>query len=78
MYNVLIFAGTTEGYTLCRFLAKHKVSVYACVATEYGSKALTENEYLKVSSRRLDEGEMEALFQEIQPEMVLDLSLIHI
>ena len=72
MYNVLIFAGTTEGYTLCRFLAKHKVSVYACVATEYGSKALTENEYLKVSSRRLDEGEMEALFQEIQPEMVLD------
>ena len=54
MYNVLIFAGTTEGYTLCRFLAKHKVSVYACVATEYGSKALTESEYLKVSSRRLD------------------------
>ena len=25
MYKVLVFAGTTEGYEICRFLADHKI-----------------------------------------------------
>ena len=48
MYKVMVFAGTTEGYSISRFLAEHRISVCACVATEYGSKSLVENEYLKV------------------------------
>lgn len=42
MYKVLVFAGTTEGYEICRFLADHKIETKGFVATEYGSKSLTE------------------------------------
>jgi len=45
MYKVLVFAGTTEGYEICRFLADHKIETKGFVATEYGSKSLTENEF---------------------------------
>lgn len=72
MYKVLVFAGTTEGYEVSRFLAKHKVHVYVCTATDYGKKSLEETEYLKVSPGRLDEEKMEELFLEIEPELVLD------
>ena len=48
MSDVVVFAGTTEGYEICSFLAKNKVSVLACVATDYGSKSLKEDEYLKI------------------------------
>ena len=40
MYKVLVFAGTTEGYEICRFLADHRVQTKGFVATEYGSKSL--------------------------------------
>lgn len=43
MYKVLVFAGTTEGYEICRFLADHKIETKGFVATEYGSKSLTNN-----------------------------------
>lgn len=72
MYKAIVFAGTTEGYALCRFLSKNHVPVYACVATEYGSRSVEENPCLKVHAARLAREEMEALFQEIQPEIVLD------
>ena len=51
MYKVLVFAGTTEGYEICRFLADHKIETKGFVATEYGSKSLTENEFLTVQKR---------------------------
>ena len=35
MYKAIVFAGTTEGYALCEFLAENRVSVYACAAPEY-------------------------------------------
>lgn len=72
MYKVIVFAGTTEGVSVCNFLAEHSIPVYACVATEYGSKSYIENEYLHVSAQRLSCEEMEALFQKERPEMVLD------
>lgn len=72
MYKAIVFAGTSEGYAICRFLSKAKVPVYACVATGYGSKSLEEDEYLKVQAKRLSREEMEALFGEIRPELVLD------
>ena len=37
MYKAIVFAGTTEGYALCEFLAENHVPVYACAATEYGA-----------------------------------------
>lgn len=72
MYKVIVFAGTTEGYEISRFLAEHHVPVYVSVATEYGRKSLEEDEFLKVNAARLDVDGMVQLFQEIQPELVLD------
>ena len=72
MYKVLVFAGTTEGYEVCRFLAAHQVQTMGFVATEYGSKSLMENEYLTVQTGRLDETAMEQIFAREEPEMVLD------
>ena len=72
MYKVMVFAGTTEGYSISRFLAEHRISVCACVATEYGSKSLVENEYLKVRIGRLTAEEMAKLLEQEAPELVLD------
>ena len=72
MYKAIVFAGTTEGYALCGFLAENRVSVYACAATEYGGSLLQENEFLHVSAGRLKTEDMEELFRKENPEIVLD------
>ena len=72
MYKTIVFAGTTEGYALCEFLAENRVSVYACAATEYGGSLLQENEFLHVSAGRLKTEDMEELFRKENPEIVLD------
>lgn len=72
MEKVIVFAGTTEGYELCRFLSEHQISVYACAATEYGGKALTETPYLHIHTGRLSREEMDAFFLKEEPNFVLD------
>ena len=72
MYKAIVFAGATEGYALCEFLAENRVSVYACAATEYGGSLLQENEFLHVSAGRLKTEDMEELFRKENPEIVLD------
>ena len=72
MYKAIVFAGTTEGYAICNFLAGNGVSVYACAATEYGGSLLKENEFLHVSAGRLKTEDMEELFHKVAPEIVLD------
>ncbi len=72
MYKAIVFAGTTEGYALCEFLAENRVSVYSCAATEYGGSLLQENEFLHVSAGRLKTEDMEELFRKENPEIVLD------
>ena len=72
MEKVIVFAGTTEGYELCRFLSEHQIFVYACAATEYGGKALTETPYLHIHTGRLSREEMEAFFLKEAPNFVLD------
>ena len=72
MYKVIVFAGTTEGYEISRFLSENQLPVLACVATEYGSKSLQENSCLHVQAGRLDEQQMRDLFFRENPELVLD------
>lgn len=72
MYKVIIFAGTTEGYEISRFLSENQLPVLACVATEYGSKSLQENSCLHVQAGRLDEQQMRDLLFREKPELVLD------
>lgn len=62
MYKVIVFAGTTEGYEISRFLSENQLPVLACVATEYGSKSLQENSCLHVQAGRLDEQQMRGSF----------------
>lgn len=61
MKKVLIFAGTTEGRRLAELLAKAKVSCKVCVATEYGTQLMKEQEGQEILQGRLSEEEMEAL-----------------
>ncbi len=72
MYRAIVFAGTTEGYAICNFLAENGVSVYACAATEYGGSLLEENSFLHVSVGRLKTEDMEELFRKETPKIVLD------
>ena len=72
MYKAIVFAGTTEGYELSRFLAANRVPVLVCVATFYGSRSLEENEFLKIRAERLDAEQMQELFTKEMPELVLD------
>ena len=58
--KICVFAGTTEGRELIEFLSgQEQVSITACVATGYGKELLSPAENLTISSRRLDEGEMD-------------------
>lgn len=72
MYKAIVFAGTTEGYEISRFLAEHKIKTLACVATKYGTRSLKDGEFLHVQAGRLTEEEMKALFLEEKPEVILD------
>lgn len=72
MYDAIVFAGTTEGYAICNFLAENHVSVYACVATEYGGSILSENEFLHIHAERLKAEDMAELFAREMPRIVLD------
>lgn len=69
---MVVFAGTTEGYEISRWLAKKEVSVVACVATEYGSHSLTESENLKIAAGRMDEEQMESFLKTEAWDLVID------
>ena len=55
MCKVIVFAGTTEGYEISRWLARRDVNVVSCVATEYGAHSLEESGNLRIAAGRMDE-----------------------
>lgn len=72
MSEICIFAGTSEGRRLVEWLAGQPVKVLACVATDYGETLIPHGDNIEVSARRLDEAEMEALFNERRFDLVVD------
>ncbi len=72
MFQVIVFAGTTEGYEISRFLSEHGVSTYVSVATEYGTRSLAPGPCLEIAHGRLTEPAMEQLFRELSPSLVID------
>lgn len=72
MNQVLLFAGTIEGRKIAEYLSANHISVYACVATEYGKSLLPKSDYLQVSEERLNAAQMAELMNRLQPEMVVD------
>ncbi len=72
MFKLCVFAGTTEGRRLIEFLSDKPARVLACVATEYGETLIRPAQNLAVSAKRLDEGEMQALFEGERFDLVID------
>lgn len=78
MYRYILFGGTTEGRVLAGILAERNVPSAVFVATEYGEQALESVESsgiggnLDVFAGRIDERQMQDLFEEHTPETVID------
>jgi precorrin-6Y C5,15-methyltransferase (decarboxylating) len=72
MYKICVFAGTGEGRRLVDFLKEQDALVTACAATEYGGELIEPAERLTVHAKRMDEREMEELFQIERFDLVID------
>lgn len=72
MSNIVIFGGTTEGRKLSEYLRGMRADIFVCTATEYGGELVREGENIHVHAGRMNRVEMEAFFQRVQAELVLD------
>ena len=72
MFELCVFAGTTEGRRLAEFLKDQPVKVVACVATEYGETLMPAGDNLQAVTGRLDGAGMRALFQAHRFDIVID------
>ncbi len=72
MSDVIIFGGTTEGRKLAEFCGEHKIQTVVCVVSEYGEMLVPESPSVRVIRKALNQDEMEALFEEEKPALVLD------
>ncbi len=72
MKKVIIFGGTTEGRKLAEMLAKEKISCVYCVATDYGKQPVKESDYLRVHQGRMDASQMTELYQQQEPDAIVD------
>jgi precorrin-6Y C5,15-methyltransferase (decarboxylating) len=72
MFDLCIFAGTTEGRQLIEFLSDTGLSVYVCVATQYGEALVPRSGNITVSAGRLSQPALEALFSENRFGLVID------
>ena len=72
MYNICVFAGTTEGRELVEFLTGQPVQVTACVATEYGETLLPEAENVTVRAGRIPAEDITRMLQETPFAVVID------
>ena len=72
MSELCVFAGTTEGRRLVEFLLDQPVSVYVCVATDYGETLVPHGENIEISAGRLDGAAMERLFTDRRFDAVID------
>lgn len=72
MYKFLIFAGTTEGREIVRYLSLKNVNLHVCVATEYGDTLIEKNDNISVSSERLNQNQMEELIKKEGFDLVID------
>ncbi|SDB05927.1 precorrin-6Y C5,15-methyltransferase (decarboxylating) [Pseudobutyrivibrio sp. YE44] len=72
MKKVIIFGGTTEGRRLAELLVKAKISCIYCVATEYGKQPVMESDYLRIHEGRMDASAMTELYQQQEPDAIVD------
>ena len=77
MFDVLLFAGTSEGRQIAEALQKYAVSVCVFTATEYGSSLIEETDWLQVRNGRLDADAMEVVFRNESKEKALVIDATH-
>lgn len=56
--KLLVFSGTTEGHTLCRFLSEHEICTRVFVATSYGEEVMEPMRGITVCTGRLTRDDM--------------------
>lgn len=72
MKKILLFAGTTEGRELVAGLAGMKISLLACVVSEYGKKMLPPVENLQIRVGRMDQAQITALLMQEAFDCAID------
>ncbi len=73
MKRVLIFGGTADGRALAERLSALPVDITVSVATDYGRDVLADlPPRVRVVTGRLDETGMQRLFQECEPDFIID------
>jgi precorrin-6Y C5,15-methyltransferase (decarboxylating) len=77
MYDICLFSGTTEGRKLAEYLGKAGLQTLVCVATSYGENLTPKGDNLKVSTGRMDEAAMTALFQKERFSLIVDATHPH-
>ena len=70
--RALVFGGTVEGRSIIEKLLSLGADVTACVATEYGTKMLREQDGLSIRSGRLGPEEIRELLKETSPDLLVD------
>ena len=71
MSNVILFAGTSEGRLLAEACKGAPLTLYVCVATEYGETLIEPAENVHVLAGHKDAAAMEDLIAEIGMDAVL-------
>ena len=72
MYDICLFAGTSEGRRLVEALQGTSVKVYVCVATEYGETLLPKESNIVVHTGRFNKEQMMELFAKEQFSCIVD------
>lgn len=72
MYKICVFAGTTEGRELVKFLSSQPVDITVCVATEYGETLLPAADNLTVSAGKLSPDEITHMLSDNAFDLVID------
>ena len=72
MYNICVFAGTTEGRELVEFLAGQPIRVSVCVATDYGETLLPKAENITALAGRIPVEEIARMLAQTRFDLVVD------
>lgn len=72
MFDICLFAGTSEGRQMAEVLMNTPLKVLVCVATEYGETLVTQSDHMVVHTGRLDEEAMVTLFRKEGFSLIID------
>lgn len=72
--NIVVFSGTSDSFEIIKLLVKNGFNVIASVATNEGTKMLSNIDNIKISEERLDNEKMTEFFINSKTNIVVDAS----